>query len=113
MCKISKQRIHMYVNDESMIEFDVTAKFTKLFDVNGLPEGSEDKIVVRSVVDELGDNLKNVKLSSKIESAAGEALDVPVTIGAAIKTKEVLVTSSVSMHVNGNKKIFLIIVTYP
>lgn len=113
VCKISKQRIHLYANDESMIEFDVTTRFTQILTVEGLPEGSQNRVVVRTVVDELGDKLKNVKLSSKIEQGecGSDAVDVPVTLGSAMNKVHSSV-SQVSMHLNRNHKIFLMIVTY-
>lgn len=117
VCTASKQRIHLYANGESMIEFEVATKLTKLYEVEGMPEGSDKKMVVSSV-NELGDKLSSVKLSSKVVSrvdegeATADSKDVPIHVGAIKTETQHSQVSMMTMHLNVNKQIFLIINTY-
>lgn len=118
VCNVLKQRIHVYANGESMIEFDVGSRLTKIYSIDGIPEASDSKVVLSSVIDVLGDKLDSVHLNSKITPAeeqggAGkQPQDVRVALGSAMDQKMYSHVSTMTMHLNTNKKVFLIINTY-
>lgn len=108
----------MYANGESCIECDLLCCGTKVFEIKGLPEGSSDKVVVRSAVDELGDNVSNMtlqgsKVVSKIEPEDGRTPgpNMAVSVGVTKQKVSFSIETKFSMHLNVNKKVFLIITT--
>lgn len=117
MTKVLTHSIHLYANGESLIECDIVCNCTKIYDVEGFPEGGDQKLIVSCAVDELGDKLSGVHLTSKIvskvEGEGATGATVPIMIGAARQEEKVFVLKAKSsMHLNANNKIFLIIVTY-
>lgn len=112
MCEVLNQTITIYSNGESVIELDSVLRATKIHEIQGFPEGGNKKIVINSVVDELGDKLSSVKLTSKTVEEDGRGTVVPVTVGAAKEERVHVIKLKIALHLNVSNKIFLIITTY-
>lgn len=115
--------MHVYANGESCIECDLLCCGTKILKIEGLPEGSENRVVVSSVVDNLADKLSDVqidsgsatKVVSRIEDEkSGSVLESNIPLKSGVEAQQKVtfaVETKFSMHLNVNSKAFLIITT--
>jgi len=107
------ERIHVYANGESCVECNYQVNGTKILEIRGCPEGSNDKLVVKSEVNELiakiGSMNANAKIVVNVEKDGDTINKIPMGIGAATQSKYFTTPYTLSMHLNVNKKVFLII----
>lgn len=106
--------ITIYSNGESVIECDGECSCSKIYEIEGLPEGGDKKVIISSVMDELGDKLSSVQLTSSTAptDGKGSATITAVKVGAAQEGKVFTVKMKMSFHLNRSNKIYLIIATY-
>lgn len=99
-----------------MIKCDAVCTATKIREIRGLPEGGNKKVIVNSVVvDEFGVSVCSARLISTmiVENGNTSAATVtPVTVGAVKKERVHVMKMKVSLHLNANNKVFLIVVLY-
>jgi len=109
------EKIIQFANGESTIECSVEMKGTKMYELNGLPEKSVDKVILSSAPEDTPDNTNNMANNHHTRVVVNVEGDdksnaKQFKVGAFNQKKnEFLFTTQLTFHLNVNKKVFLIV----
>jgi len=103
VCKILSEKSRLYENEESCIGCIMQTNGSKMYEIEGLPEGVQEKVVLKANSDPI-----NAEIISNIEDSVHNTVKVPLKLGVQQKRKDFSYRYTLTMHLNVNKKVFLI-----